>query len=482
MLSPMQANADSGSGLTCNASGGLAFNGDPSPSYVCTDFVIFENGEVSRGEDNGIYTGHDEPILAFFSDRPGSANNVQWEFILPVEGNVPSFQNFITFWLSMVLCDNDSFPFNACIPNSDANVNPGSAFLELQFYPPGKPFFFGSGSCPDGQWCAAMTIDEFTNNNRCLEPIGFALIQQDGIPTGPPAPGKQTQATTTPNASTLTMNQGDRIRVTIHDTPGGVIALVEDLTTGISGFQVATSANGWAQVSPVDCSTTPFDYHPAWSTATQEHINPWGLARDNIAFAMEIGHFEQPDGDNDDDNECIPGLGCLGTDADFDGTSYSRDYPGSPGVRTTSIKIGSVKGGGIGPLSARPDSPADYDDPFPTIRFETTALPTANAHCPNGNDCKLPPDSAQFYPFFALITEDLDGHRKRKDRHHVKEDEACFMLFGDFNGTLVNNFDADLQYGSSDVTRFPLLLTSDPEPNPCLPDIKHDKEQEVAEK
>ena len=150
-------------------------------------------------------------------------------------------------------------------------------------------------------------------------------------------------------------------------------------------------------------------------------------------------------------------------------------------MTTTSIKIGSVKGRGIGPLSARPNSPADYDDPFPTIRFETTALPTANANCPNGNDCKLPPDSAQFYPFFALITEDRDGQRKRKDRHHEQEDEVCFMVFGDFNGTLVNNFDADLQYGASDVTRFPSLLTSDPEPNPCLPDIKDDKERRVAE-
>jgi hypothetical protein len=314
------------------------------------------------------------------------------------------------------------------------------------------------------------------NQSRCLEPIHFALIQLDGIPTGPPAPGQQTVASRTPNASTLTMNPGDRIRVTLHDTPGGLIATVDDLTTGISGFMVAAAANGFVQVNPVTCTTSPFSYHPAWSTATQDHINPWGLARNNIAFAMEIGHFEQLNRDKHD--ECIPGVGCLGTDSDFDGTSYIRDWPGSPDVTTTSIKIGSVKGRGIGPLSGRPNAPADYNDPFPTIRFETTVLPTANADCPNGKDCKLPPDSAQFYPFYALITEELDGHVKKLDGD-VKEDEVCFMLFGDFNGTLVNNFDAHLQYGLPDVTRSPSLLTSDPEPNPCLPDIK---EQQVATK
>jgi hypothetical protein len=493
-LDMSQANAATqgfGFGLDCNAENGFAYNGDSSPSFVCADFLDLDldNGGFARGYDNGHYIGHDEPILAFFSDKPGSANNTQWEFVLPRENPPPatqSFQNFIAFWLSMTLCDPASMPFGDCNPNSDVNaLNAGAAFLELQFYPPGKPFFFGSGQCPDGQWCAAMTIDELTGNAKCDEPIEFALIQRDGVPTGPVTPSLLTIGSATPNAQTLIMGGGDRIRVTLHDTADGLIAEVKDLTTGASGFMVASAANGFAQVAPSTCTPSPFSYHPLWDTATQEHITPWLDGRANIAFAMEIGHFETPNGDTDD-SSCISGIGCLGADSDFDGGSYLRDWPDGTSNHATSIKIGSVKGGGIGPLSLSDEG--EYDNPYPTIRFETTTNNVAGVVCP-GSGCKLPPDAAEFYPFYAMIIEDHDGkprgdvedHKKHDVKDHKKpgEDEACFMVFGNFTGTLVNNFDADAQYGASDTARFSSLFTSPPEPNPCLPEIK-EKNKKIA--
>jgi hypothetical protein len=278
------------------------------------------------------------------------------------------------------------------------------------------------------------------------------------------------------------MGEGDRIRVTLHDTADGLIAKVKDLTTGASGFMVASAANGFAQVNPVSCVPSPFSYHPLWETATQEHINPWADARVNVAFAMEIGHFETPDGDVDD-NGCIPGIGCLGADSDFDGNSYLPDWPDGTRDHATSVKIGSVKGGGIGPLSRSGEG--EYDQPYPTIRFETTANNVAGSDCFVAGGCKLPPDGAAFYPFYAAITEDRDddtphgdgrGRRDGDRREHRRhgEDEACFMVFGNFTGTTVNNFDADAQYGTADLARFATLLTSPPEPNPCLPDIREE--------
>ena len=49
-----------------------------------------------------------------------------------------------SLWYSMALCDPNSFPQLPCTPDSDTNSphgnypGGGSAFLELQFYPPGS--------------------------------------------------------------------------------------------------------------------------------------------------------------------------------------------------------------------------------------------------------------------------------------------------------------------------------------------------------
>ncbi len=72
-----------------------------------------------------ITSGHDEPSMGFNSRVTHSGNNVQWEFTLPRERPVPatqSFENFITFWVSMALCDpNSGFVRGPCIPDSDKN-------------------------------------------------------------------------------------------------------------------------------------------------------------------------------------------------------------------------------------------------------------------------------------------------------------------------------------------------------------------------
>ena len=149
-----------------------------------------------------------------------------------------------------------------CKPNSDSNApvpgqvgtGAGAAFVELQFYAPGFAPFADNISCDNRHWCSALNIDSLecspdgsTCNNQCFEPVNFAFIQRDGVPTGPPSPQLADLATDTPNSQTLMMNPGDTIVVHMFDVrvAGGGLALEtseRDLTTGQSGFMIASAA------------------------------------------------------------------------------------------------------------------------------------------------------------------------------------------------------------------------------------------------
>ena len=104
-------------------------------------------------------------------------------------------------------------------------------------------------------------------NPNCAEPVNFAFIEKNGIPTGPPRPATATPLTLTPNAQTLLMSQGDRVRVTIKDTSDGLLTRIEDLTTGQTGFVVASSANGFQNTDPDSCAPSSFGFHPEYDTA-----------------------------------------------------------------------------------------------------------------------------------------------------------------------------------------------------------------------
>jgi len=446
---------------------------------VCADFI---SDYDQRGYDNGHYIGHDEPDIGIISTAPHSGNNMQWEFTLPRERPLPatqSFENFIAFWFSMALCDPNSFPKGACIADSDQN-NPnhaGSALLELQFYPPGFPPLVTQISCDLTHWCAALNIDslEVESNGQvnpnCTEPVNFAFIQKDGVPTGPPGPGNANGATMTPNTQTLFMNQGDRIRITIKDTSAGLLTVVEDLTTNQTGFMVASVANGFQNTDPNTCATTTFSFHPEYDTAKFDNFVPWAALQANINFAVEIGHFTPgPNGDGDaDDAPCFPGptvAGCTGADIDFDGTSYLRDWPDGTRMNATSIAIRSVAGGGIGPLSMSDDSGV-YDQPFPIVQFETDVAGSEAACQPNGVGCVVPPAGAQFYPFFALA-------RDRRDDRGGDDRGNCVLLFGNFSGREIDNFGGDAQYGAPNLAHFFGQNTGGPVSNPCLPQVRGD--------
>ena len=446
------------------------------PQDACTDFKGYDGG---RGYDNGHYIGHDEPTVQFVSNVGGSGNNTRWEITLPQERALPAtktFENQIAFWFSMALCDPNSYPQNPCIPDSDKNrsatfdpLSAGSAFLEMQFYPPGFSPFISQISCDRTHWCASLHINslectegfEFCNPN-CIEPTNFAFIQMNGIPTGPAGPASATNATFTPNAQTLLMNQGDKLSITIKDTPAGLINQINDVTTGKSGFMVASAANGFQSLNVNTCAPTNFTFHPEFSTAKFGNFVPWAALQANVGFASEIGHFTPGiNGDADaDDPPCFSGPtlpGCLnfaqGGDIDFDGTSYLPDWPDGTKNTPTSLQISSASGNGFGPLSA-PRGSSTYTSGYPSFQFETDVLASESTCTPSGAGCTVPPSGAAFYPFFAQSGQGA----------------SCNFTFGnDIRGATVNDFGRDAQYGTPNLPWFFGTASGGIRTNPCIP-------------
>jgi len=433
-------------------------------AWMCTEVAD------SIGYD-GEYTGHDEPSLLFYSDTAGSGNSNSYTLVLPQEpaqmpsqdglGATWSFQLHPAFWFGMALCDTQSAPefqHDTCAPDSDANIfdsanpadpgyighHPGTAFMEMQFYPPGWSAWEQGVSCDATKWCAAMTIDSLSvsyvdgtvQNHDCLnhagpEPVSFAFITHDGTPQASPDPTTDFHApfaatTVDPNKD-LMMSGGDRLTVDMHDTPDGFQVVINDLTSGDSGSMTASVANGFRQVlyepKSSSCHTAPYAYHPMYSTSGVHTRVPWAAHGYNVAFSDEIGHFEycskvvgygcgapaanDPNGSDGDEAPCfgptesllVPIGGCVGTDFDFDGVPYQ---PGAwPGTNSTTPTTTPVQF--TSPLF---NGTEDYTK----VAFETDLprieAPDSGGICnrTTGENCTNLPPGANFYPVYTTGT------------------------------------------------------------------------------
>ena len=548
------ANATTAS-YTPAAQGELDCNGfspvqKPLREFNCTDIRGIPgkgnaNSWDGRFYDNGHYIGHDEPDTAFTSSAPGSGNNVNWTITLgrdpqaaPTDvdpGHDVShwFELTPAPWFSMALCDPGSFPQTSCTPESDSNaptcIGPncttglggGSAFMEMQFYPPGNPPFIDSQSCDTTHWCAALTIDSLectaafaSCNKNCEEPLQFAFIQRNGVPTGPPSPQEATVATEVPNNETLLMNPGDKIdfRMSNAPAPGGGDAfevVMDDLTTHQSGVMQASAANGFQSTSMADCSGTPFNFQPEFNTAKAGNINSWGADQVNISTEFETGHWEactslsdpiaNPIDPNDGSqmyNECAgpyenagppdantpetgdavcwhagdthPGYAGAGTstqpdkftacqanlfqngDLDFDGTPYWTEWP-------TSLKP-TIYPGSF--LELFPTSDGQQYSQF----FFQTDVALSEVTCGPGNysngtgtlsGCTVPPQGpGGFYPYWSEAQ--LSG---------------CSFEFGNVSSGsgVVTTFGKDAQYGTVQFAKYgyPQFIGRSYN-NPCL--------------
>ena len=109
----------------------------PLRPFDCTDIrgipgLSNENNWDNRFYDNGVYIGHDEPDATFLSNRPGTGNEVSWTVTLGSDptaaptatspGNDVShwFELTPAPWLSMAICDPNSYPQLPCTANWDS--------------------------------------------------------------------------------------------------------------------------------------------------------------------------------------------------------------------------------------------------------------------------------------------------------------------------------------------------------------------------
>jgi hypothetical protein len=425
------------------------------------------------------YVGHDEPSLLFYSDKNGSGFNNIWRMRLPKDplqlprqdgtGTTWNFQLHPAFWFGMAMCDSQSYPefTSQCKPDSDANIfdspnpasphyigkHPGTAFMEMQFYPPG--WITGNSLT---QWTAALNIDSLSqnanngrgNNAACggaVEYVNFAFIQTDGHPPGPPNPLLQNGSTFSVNTNTLFMNPGDELLVTEEDTPHGLKITIKDLTSGASGFMVASAANGFGQILYDPDGTTcdpathniPYDFHPMYATSSEHTRVPWAAHSYNIAFSDEIGHFEYCSAVDTEGGNCLssgtsdpPGLddafcfdagfsqsigfiplgGCIDSDVDFDGVPYRKDtWPGTLADKGLDHVLHAEPVIFSSPLfSAGRGHARDYDRvafEADLPRIETNTTPPCQRHISNpadpspGSGCVNPAVGADFYPIYT---------------------------------------------------------------------------------
>jgi hypothetical protein len=454
------------------------------------------------------YVGHDEPTTTFYSNIPGSGNQMRYVFTLPTDpsasnpstpGKSYNFQLNGALWFGMALCDTQSYPeqVSKCKPDSDSNIvdpavspdHPGTAFQELQFYPPGWvkwPAFqvaVGAGSCDPTKWCAAMNVftlledpvNGTTQNATCAAKVGietfeFAFVTRNGRAQAPAGPLDSTLTTFTPDPrKDLFMNSGDRIQITMHDSPQGLEDDLVDLTTGQRGSMTASPANGFEQIqydpTGTSCNGIPYAFHPMYSTSSEQTRVIWAAHSNIIGFTDEIGHWQScngaavpatefgvdasgnpiscpagntEDGGNPtdaDDNYCFPASessliplqGCTDTNTGFDGVSYEAVWPdGNTKLHPTPLQFTS-------PLTGR-----FYNLPYQRAGLEAD-LPRIEATCnrTTGAGCTLIPQTdggqpAQFYPYFSIAFSRTSG---------------CAWRFGATTPGTITDFSKNAGYG-----------------------------------
>ena len=61
------------------------------------------------------------------------------------------------------------------------------------------------------------------------------------------------------------MNSGDRLTVSLHDSPSGLVTKIVDHTNGQSGFMTASAANHFGHIKPApsgtSCQDVLYDFH-----------------------------------------------------------------------------------------------------------------------------------------------------------------------------------------------------------------------------
>jgi hypothetical protein len=279
------------------------------------------------------------------------------------------------------------------------------------------------------------------------------------------------------------MNSGDNISVSMGDTSHGLRAVINDRTTGATGSMTASAANGFGQVhydpTGTSCVNQPYDFHPMYSTSSEQTRVIWAAHTYNISFTSEIGHFENCTGPNPipatpfgldasgnpvtcpagnsegfgsstsptdgDDDFCFPGSeamrihinGCTDTNTGFDSLGYQPVWPdGNRGLHPESVLFSSPR---TGPGDSVNYSRVAFEANLPRIE----APPVGPCDRSTGAGCTLIPITdkgtpAAFYPFFSAFQNGVPNAGIKGQ---------CVWGFGNaMKGG--NNFGRNAQYGT----------------------------------
>jgi hypothetical protein len=538
----------------------------PNPHSFALDCDDFDSGlcreRVIRRNYEGRYSGHDEPALIFYSNTPGAGDSGVYLITLPKDspkvptqdgkGGTFNFQLHPAFWIGMNMCDSQSYPnFSAvCNPDTDDNIfenlnpnspkfigkHPGTAFLEMQFYPPG---WGGSPQLVDpANYFAALNIDSLglnganvTNNNTCLNSVGeetvnFAVVTKNGVPLSPPNPaGVNFGQNNFDLNNVLFMAPGDKILVILHDTKHGLEVILQDLNTGQTGTMVASAANGFGNIlfqpNGTTCNTAPYDFHPMYSTSNERTRTVWSVGTSNSTFTDELGHWEfcnaadevdfpflctvpgveegSPGLDSDDDfcitpgGQFLPGPpfiqvgACTDTELDYDGVSYGLNWPGTLADVHKDLEFHPRPIRITGPLFLADDGNSaepqlrNYD----RVAFETD-IPSFDPNCnfQTGAGCSVPAQGMQFYPYYTIF------HGKDGDQD---EDVCRWQLGGGLIPGTTNNFGGSpttawgtlffqqFQTGATTTGTFGTVFRHALDHNPCKLEVNDKIEDHVEQ-
>jgi hypothetical protein len=525
----------------------VAANPNQHAALDCRDAMCAELANPKEAFKGYGYVGHDEPSTVFYSNRPGAGNQARYQLTLPTDpsasnptaaGKSYNFELNPTFWFGMALCDTQSYPeqISTCPANSDSNIldpsispkHAGTAFVEVQFYTPGWvpwPVWKvanGATTCDATKWCAAVNIFSLLEDpvagtvqgDKCvnamggtIEPVNFAFITKNGVAQAPANPVQSTLTTFTPDPNKdLFMSSGDTVAVTMHDTAHGLQVLLDDKTSHQSGSMTASKENGFAQIKydpnpATSCTAIPYDFHPMYSTSSEQTRVIWAAHTYNVAFSGEIGHFSFCEGPNaipasqfgvdntgapiacpagnteergfnkeptdGDDNFCFPASmalavhinGCTDTNTGFDGAAYQLLWPdGNTTLHPTSV------------LFSSPTTGNGYNKPYDRMAFEAD-LPRIEAAdlggvCDRktGTGCTLIPPTddgvaADFYPFFSITRAHAggggggggnggNGGNGGGGGQQGKNGGDCLWQFGNHIPGSANDFGQNAQYGT----------------------------------
>ena len=114
------AMSGSASGAGTGAASQASYSGEDEPLCVQRPQLCVEKVNPWSYDGDTYVSGHDEPSLLFYSNRRGSGNSNEYRITLPTDpatppkddgtGSVWNFQQRVTFWFGMAMCDDQSAP------------------------------------------------------------------------------------------------------------------------------------------------------------------------------------------------------------------------------------------------------------------------------------------------------------------------------------------------------------------------------------